>query len=296
MKNREDCRFDCPKCGKERYFPQKYNATKARRDNRVCFDCRGWIRRKPKETCERPGRKRNPNKFYFDSSLDDWIDSFAKSDDMTIRNDIWEKYLNEPFNKLAECVINRYGDRCAYAMETFGFKNLHDMTVDHCMNGLAQYDKSKGKSYSYFTVTMKNYIMALNMEIYSKQQTHFEIIDSDNDSERYHKTPDELIIHEDNNSVDLTKYLKLAGQWFLKNIHLVKSHSKNGTIVISAIAKLMMDEGFQCEGKIKDVNHQIRSLVGNLNMNSSLIQSIARKMIPHHKRMYKNYIETGKIE
>lgn len=101
------------------------------------------------------GRKRK-YKRYFDDPQEEAIVKFLKSDDKQEREKIYKEYLEYPFFKMTESIINRYRLH-SYIMPT---EELIDATLSHLHEKLDKFKPSKGKkAYSYYGTIIKNYAL-----------------------------------------------------------------------------------------------------------------------------------------
>lgn len=102
------------------------------------------------------GRKRV--KRYFGPIEEEAVSLFLSSDDSIFRNEIYNKWLRHPFDKMVESIIRRY--KLYRKGETF--EDLHADTLSYLMMKSNKFDSKKGtKAYSYYGTVSKHYIMGL---------------------------------------------------------------------------------------------------------------------------------------
>ena len=102
------------------------------------------------------GRKRV--KRYFGPIEEEAVALFLSSDDSHFRNEIYNKWLRLPFDKMVEAIIRRY--KLYRKGETF--EDLHADTLSFLMMKSNKFNSSKGtKAYSYYGTVCKHYIMGL---------------------------------------------------------------------------------------------------------------------------------------
>src|SRR5262245_32694341 len=96
--------------------------------------------------------------YYWNTSLDTVLDQFNKETDQVNRDAIFEADLKKPMQKLVEYVYNTF---------QFPYLGLSPQTAQHDALGYLVlhcqgYEPAKGKSFSYCTLIVRNYFIALN--------------------------------------------------------------------------------------------------------------------------------------
>jgi hypothetical protein len=130
------------------------------------------------------GRKKT-NQIYFGPEQEEAVINFLKSDDTKERNEIYEKWLKEPLDKMIESIIRRY----KLYRKGISFEELSYDTLSFLMTKAHKFEGSKGKkAYSYYGTICKRYILGLLLkdEKYLKTNISYEDISEsiDNDIER----------------------------------------------------------------------------------------------------------------
>ncbi len=101
---------------------------------------------------------------YWPVTLDDCVDRYNKAVTVEKRNAIYEEHLNRPIAKLVENVFNTF----KFSYFEVGPLDTQKECISHIVANLHQYDPSKGKSYSYFSIVAKNFLIALNNSNFKK--------------------------------------------------------------------------------------------------------------------------------
>ena len=118
------------------------------------------------------GRKRT-NEVYFGPEQEEAVIKFLASDDPKERNEVYEKWLRLPLDKMIESIIRRY----KLYRKGISFEELHDDTLSFLMTKAHKFQDSKGtKAYSYYGTICKHYILGLLMkdDKYIKQISSYE--------------------------------------------------------------------------------------------------------------------------
>ena len=140
---------------------------------------------------EKRGRKRK-NNLYFGPEQEEAVLRFLACEDYIERNNIYNKWLREPFNKMIESIIRKY--KLYRKGETF--EDLHADTLSFLMLKADKFQNSHGKNkgkkaYSYYGTICKNYIIGLLISD-TKKMTRFYCYDDyatkieENDDYSYH--------------------------------------------------------------------------------------------------------------
>lgn len=117
------------------------------------------------------GRKRV--KRYFGPIEEEAVILFLASDDTNFRNEIYNKWLKLPFNKMVESIIRRY--KLYRKRETF--EDLHADTLSFLIMKSDKFEGKRGKkAYSYYGTICKHYLMGLLIkdEKEIKQLTYYD--------------------------------------------------------------------------------------------------------------------------
>jgi hypothetical protein len=107
------------------------------------------------ETPKKRGRKRTSN-LYFGPEEEEAVVIFLTSESYRERNEIYNKYLKCPLNKMIESIIRRY----KLYRKDYSFEDIHTDTLSFLATKMENFrpDKNK-KAYSYFGTICKNYLL-----------------------------------------------------------------------------------------------------------------------------------------
>jgi len=108
--------------------------------------------------------RKKQSKTYFTKITDIAISAYNKSNNVSIREKIYRRFIYPPFMKLTENIINKI--KPDYIDSSF-----QDLQTDLVTYLTARLDKFKpefGKAYSYYTRTTFNYLIAENQKGYNK--------------------------------------------------------------------------------------------------------------------------------
>ena len=110
--------------------------------------------------------------YYFTQETEDAIILYNKEENPVIRNVIYNKHIDYPFDKLAENIIHTFK---FYYFDVSPNEVKHEVVSFLVMN-MHKFKEGKGKAFSYFSVVAKNYLILNNNANYKKYKTHHDLI------------------------------------------------------------------------------------------------------------------------
>lgn len=123
-------------------------------------------------------RKRKQPREYFSQTAEDAIIKYIVAEDPVIRNELFDKYIDHSFHKLAENLINTFK---FYYTDVDNIEHLKHEVVVFLLEKIAKYDPAKGKAYSYFGTIAKRYLIVYCETNFKKlkQKAPLEEVDED---------------------------------------------------------------------------------------------------------------------
>jgi len=121
-------------------------------------------------------KRRKRSKRYFTKITEIAINAYNGSDDMKLKNKIYNRFIHYPFDKLSENVIHTY--------KTYYFDVPYDdvkaNVVAFLNQKITKFNGENGRAFSYFTVVARNYLFNENNQNYQrmKQKDKVEAIDT----------------------------------------------------------------------------------------------------------------------
>ena len=157
------------------------------------------------------------------------------------RNQIYEKELMVPFNKLSEYIINTF--KFTYFDDKI--ENVKQEVVSFLIEKIKQFDPSKGRAFSYFSIVAKNYLIFQNNTNWKRLRIHDEL-DALDVSRNFHSEYRETEKNEENKEFLCRYYLKKKGNpvsMRLKKVFMCKWPVKKQSAAWSADAAMPMNAG-----------------------------------------------------
>ena len=122
-------------------------------------------------------RKRKKSNNYYTRIQDVAICAYNKSESSAQREKIYRRFIYPPFIKLTENLINKM--KPTYILNKCSFQDLQTDLVTYLTARLDKFKPDAGKSYSYYTRTSFNYLIADNQEASVQLKQDREPIDLD---------------------------------------------------------------------------------------------------------------------
>ena len=110
-------------------------------------------------------RKKSKKRMYWDEEVEAGVIAYNASDDHKERDKIYRDKLEYAFDKLSESIINTF----KFSYFDVPFEDVKQDVITFLVMNLHKFDHTKGsKSFSYFSVVAKNYLILNNNSNYKK--------------------------------------------------------------------------------------------------------------------------------
>tara|TARA_R110000765_G_scaffold51500_1_gene103936 strand:- start:5431 stop:6213 length:783 start_codon:yes stop_codon:yes gene_type:complete len=113
-------------------------------------------------------KKKRPKNYYFHEGTEKAIIRYNKTDDVRLKNIIYNEHIAYPFDKLAENIIHTFK---FYYFDVPSEQVKHEVVSFLVMN-IHKFKEGKGKAFSYFSIVAKNYLILHNNRNYSMGKIH----------------------------------------------------------------------------------------------------------------------------
>lgn len=109
-----------------------------------------------KSNSVKPNKTEKKNKNYFDVREEDAVKLYLSSDSQIEKEEIYNKFLKEPLDKMIDSIIRRY----KLYRKGIEYQELHNDTHSFLITKVDKFKPAKNKkAYSYFGTICKNYLM-----------------------------------------------------------------------------------------------------------------------------------------
>lgn len=217
------------------------------------------------------------------------IIEFNSSDDLEIRNRIYEERLHKPFSKMVEYVYNTF--KFCYREES-----LQDTIKDglgHVVAQLHHFDPKKGKAFGYFSLAAKRYFIITNNKNYLRFSSSLPLFNS---REEHEEDPGIELQADDPfyAAKERSEFFSQVIQWWDQNVGMVfrKEFDQQAALtVINSFADIPSGQL-----RKKDVFPHLRKQLGISAEQQKLLTGIVSKMKPYMKKLIQSYGENGIAE
>ena len=219
--------------------------------------------------------------YYFTQETEDAIILYNKSEDPAVRNQIYSKDIDYPFDKLAENIIHTFK---FYYFDVSPDEVKHEVVSFLVMN-MHKFKEGKGKAFSYFSVVAKNYLILNNNANYKRYKTHHDLVVLDS-KKNARKAAADKESNEDNRL-----FVRLLVKYWEE--HIYKVFSKEREIAVAdAIIEL-----FRRSGTIENFNKKalyilIREMTG---IRTQYITKVINVMKKHNVKLINEFQSTGTV-
>lgn len=159
--------------------------------------------------------KTQVGKVYWPRSLDNIIGQYNESTDLDEREQLFREHLDYPLDKMAENIINRF----KFPYINGSFEETKKQVVSFLVLTLEKYTPEKGKSFSYFSVIAKNYLILHNNNGYKHEKRSVYLSDTQHDSYvSLEELADLQVPSTDEETQDMKDFIKIMVNYWEANI------------------------------------------------------------------------------
>lgn len=230
-------------------------------------------------------RKKKKSNIYFSKLTENAIVKYNKSDDIKIRNEIYNEEISAAFDKLAENILNTF----KFSYFQCSHEEVQKEVVSNLVSNIHKYKQENGKAFSYFSIIAKNFLILYNNGNYKKFKKHVSVDDEESATNQLELT---LSPTSNTSKKELSEFFDLMIKYW--DINIEKLFKKEHELKI-AFAVL---EVFRNSDRIENFNKKalylyIREMTDCKTQN---ITKVVNKMKSHQRRITAEYIETGNIK
>ena len=253
-----------------------------------CLACKGKPLQTEKEIEKRKTKRGKGGVMYFSQATEDAIELYNHTENQEERNKIYNEQIDAPLRKLVQNIYNTF--KFVYAGDPI---KVQEECLHHLVSILSKYHQEQGKAFSYFSISAKHFLIALNNTEYKRGLNHISLNspqeghDGDDD-----KPPIEISITDE-------KHAPFNPKEFIKDVmvpyfdtNLSKMFPKQKDfIVASAVVEIFRQSDRIDVYNKKALYLMIREIS---SCRTQQITKVANKMRIYHKRLYDEYINTGR--
>ena len=113
-------------------------------------------------------KKKKTKNYYFNQTTENAIIRYNNTDDVGLKNIIYNEHISFAFDKLAENIIHTFK---FYYFDVPSEQVKHEVVSFLVMN-MHKFKEGKGKAFSYFSIVAKNYLILHNNKNYKHYKIH----------------------------------------------------------------------------------------------------------------------------
>ena len=227
-------------------------------------------------------RKKKGKNYYFNQGTEDAIIRYNNTDDVHLKNKIYNEHIRAAFDKLCENIIHTFK---FYYFDTSSEEVKHEVVSFLVMN-MHKFKEGKGKAFSYFSIVAKNYLILNNNKNYKMGKIHDKI-----DVLDYKRNIVGEVSGEDRSEVNNLFVQELIRFWEY-NLPYVFRREKDIKIADSVLHMFRMKESIENFNK-KALYILIREMTG---ANTQHITRIVNVMKKYNKRLITEFERDGAVD
>ena len=227
-------------------------------------------------------KKKKTKHYYFNIGTEKAIIRYNNTDDVNLKNKIYNEHISYAFDKLAENIIHTFK---FYYFDVPSEQVKHEVVSFLVMN-MHKFKEGKGKAFSYFSIVAKNYLILHNNKNYKNYKIHdkMEVLDyGSNIKEKQNM----------NDVADFNKeYVNEMLEYWDNNLTNIFRRQKD---ILVADAVLEM---FRRRDNIENFNKKalyilIREMTGSKTQHITRIVNLMKK---YNANLTKEFQETGQLD
>lgn len=229
---------------------------------------------------------------YWPAILDDYIVAYNASDDSDVREKIFRDHLDFPLDKMSESIINKY----KFPYINGSFDETKKQVVSFLVINLSKYkpyreDGEKNKSFSYFSVIAKNYLILHNNNGYKQEKRSVYLSDTAGDSYVPLEEMVDLQAPDLTDMEDSREFVRMMINYWDANITRVFKKKRDIDIATAII------ELFKHADRIENYNKKALYLMIRemTDCKTSYITKVVNKMRMHVLVQLQEYRSEGRI-
>lgn len=242
----------------------------------------------PRKRRTKNGAKRK----YFDQSVEDAIILYNNTEDIALREEIFNTKILHALQKLVECVLNTF--KFSY-FET-GPVDVQRECLSHIVANMHKFDPTrvskvdptkKAKAFAYFSIIAKHYLILLNNTNYKKFNQNVEISDDRDEHTVQLQSHDKHYAKQ-----EMSDFIQLIIRFWENNVDKIFSKQRDRDIANAVVELIRNSNNISIFNK-KAIYLFIREIA---QVNTQMITKILNRMKTYHEKMRLSYQNYGTVE
>jgi len=225
--------------------------------------------------------KKKTKNYYFDQITENAIIRYNKSDDVALKNIIYNEHISYAFDKLAENIIHTFK---FYYFDVPSEQVKHEVVSFLVMN-MHKFKEGKGKAFSYFSIVAKNYLILHNNKNYKNYKIHdkMDVLDYGNN---IRETQDRYEVAEFNQ-----EYVKQMLNYWENNLTNIFKRQKDILVADAVLEMFRRRENIENFNK-KALYILIREMTGSKTQHITRIVNVMKK---YNAGLMREFQNTGQL-
>tara|TARA_B100002019_G_C21269077_1_gene601089 strand:+ start:677 stop:1393 length:717 start_codon:yes stop_codon:yes gene_type:complete len=229
-------------------------------------------------------RKKKKKNLYFTQDTENSIIEYNNTEDMNVRNRIYEDNIKHAFEKLAENILNTF----KFSYFECSHEEVQMEVVSNLVSNMHKFKEGKGKAFSYFSIIAKNFLILYNNGNYKKFKRHTSVDDEEIVYEHKELT---YFPKETTRKKELSEFMKLMVEYWDEHINIIFKRKSDKEIAAAVVEVFRRSESIENFNK-KAIYLYIREMT---NCKTQAITKVIGKMKKTQSEIYNEYRDTGRI-
>jgi hypothetical protein len=226
-------------------------------------------------------RKRK-SKIYFTEETEQAIIEYNKTDDYNKRSKLYAEYIQYPFEKLAENILNTF----KFSYFDIPKADVQSEVVSTLIEKIHMYKEGKGKAFSYFSIVAKNHLILRNNSNYKRFKKTALI------SEMPENWNPENDFYDTELGGEYKEFKDLMLDFWDKNLNKI-FNKKRDIQIADAVLELFRRSQYVENFNKKHLYLLIREMT---DCKTHYITKVVNQMKTHQNRLLNEYLENGNFE
>ena len=227
-------------------------------------------------------KKKKTKNYYFNQTTENAIIRYNNTDDVGLKNIIYNEHISFAFDKLAENIIHTFK---FYYFDVPSEQVKHEVVSFLVMN-MHKFQEGKGKAFSYFSIVAKNYLILHNNKNYKHYKIHdkMEVLDYGDSLTNKQDEKDTAQFNE--------QYVDEMLDYWEENLTNIFRRQKDILVADAVLEMFRRRENIENFNK-KALYILIREMTGSKTQHITRIVNVMKK---YNIRLQTEFANTGQID
>ena len=227
-------------------------------------------------------KKKKTKNYYFNQTTENAIIRYNNTDDVGLKNIIYNEHISFAFDKLAENIIHTFK---FYYFDVPSEQVKHEVVSFLVMN-MHKFQEGKGKAFSYFSIVAKNYLILHNNKNYKNYKIHdkMDVLDYGNNIREAQDRREAANFNQE--------YVKQMLEYWEENLPNIFRRQKDILVADAVLEMFRRRENIENFNK-KALYILIREMTGSKTQHITRIVNLMKK---YNTELMREFSNTGQID